>query len=293
MTDLRRRSLARTCLVVVSVLVVLATTSFSSASTTPRGPGFGDFTGSHTITYDGDGSPVQVTLKLTGPPSSSGYKLCIAIDDSTRPSYNDYDYGTQCRTFDFAAGTTSSQTWGTTFPWGGPANYVVTWYVPPNGDVAATDTFKWADKSGNFSPCPPDPKLQAGIWEPSRLHIVHRCMTWQSTVTKNYAGQMDGDRDWYIKYGSGSRKVEYMIRDDGRLRGTCAVDCSMPTVGQTWKITGSYICDTHHGDYEFHAVFLAQQIVNGVVTRSLLSGPQYSTQVWGGPYPNPGTVSCP
>ncbi len=283
--------------VLAAVVCLVATAGFldSAGAGTDLPDAFTTYTGTHSITYDNDGSPVQASLTLKGLPVASGYKLCIQFVTDTLPSYNDYQYGTQCKTFDFGTDSASTVKWGTNFPWGGPAEYLATWYVPPTGDAVATDTFRWAFKGdGDLSPCPPDPYLQKGVWVPSRHTIIHRCKTWQSAVARNATtGSADGDWDWKINYTNGStRQVEYMIRDIGRLRPDCPFDCSPPHIHETWKITGVYVCDTYHGWYEFHPVFEAQEIVSGSVTRTLLSGPQYSTKVWQGPYPTFQPHSC-
>jgi hypothetical protein len=85
--------------------------------------------------------------------------------------------------------------------------------------------------------------------------------------------------------GHSDLHTEYMTRDIGRLRPSCTFDCSMPTVGETRELVGVYVCDKNHGHYEMHPVFQAKEFSGSTVLRTLLSGPQYSTSVWGGPYP--------
>jgi hypothetical protein len=148
----------------------------------------------------------------------------------------------------------------------------VTWYVPDlpaNGGipVGTPRSFKWANSSGKWSPCPPDPQLRIGVWRPSRHIILNRCKTntgvrISSSVSTN---SLDGDRNWKITYGSTSRKVEYVLRDKAYLPS--------PSYNTKWTIVGVYVCDTYHGWKEFHPVF---QATNSSGT-TYLSGPQYST----------------
>jgi hypothetical protein len=256
---------------------------------------FTTYTGSTSITYDSKGDPVQASLKLTGLPQSSGFKLCVEID--SKPSYNDFNYGLKCKTFSFSNSKTTSVTWGTNFPWGGPADYKVSWSVPPTADAVTTSIMKWTFKdSTTLSPCPPDPYLMKGVWQPSRLKIIDRCFTSKGDVTGNYR-EVSGDKDytWFIRSGSTSKlHTEYMIRDKGRLRDSCSFDCSMPTLGEIWELTGVYVCDLNHGHEEFHPVFQATEYAsNGTtVLRTLLSGPQYSTTIWTGPYPSYDPKPC-
>lgn len=257
-----------------------------SSASTPRA--FTSYVGSTSISYDSKGDPVQASLKLTGLPQSSGFKLCVEI--ASRPSYNDINYGVQCKTFSFANAKTTSVTWGTNFTWGGPAEYKASWSVPPTADPITTANFRWtAQGSTALSPCPPDPYLMQGVWQPSRLTIIDRCYTSKGDVTGNYR-EVSGDKDytWFIRSGSITKlHTEYMTRDKGRLRDSCAFDCSMPTLGEIWELTGVLVCDTNHGHKEFHPVFQAVEYgTNGTtVLRTLLSGPQYSIQKWAGPYP--------
>jgi hypothetical protein len=255
---------------------------------------FTTYVGSTSITFDSKGNPVQASLILKGLPQSSGYKLCIDIVPETKPSYNDFNYGTKCKTFSFGNSSTQTVTWGTNFAWGGPAEYRASWSVPPTADPITVATFKWTWKdSTNFSPCPPDPYLMQGVWQPSRLTIVNRCFTLKATVGKNYTTSPDNDYTWYMDYpGHSDLHTEYMIRDQGRLRSPCTFDCSMPTVGETWELVGVYTCDKHHGHFEMHPVFQAKEFSGSTVLRSLLSGPQYSTKIWGGPYPTYDPKPC-
>jgi hypothetical protein len=255
---------------------------------------FTNYVGSTSITFDSEGAPKQASLKLAGLPQSSGYRLCIEIVPETKPAYNDFNYGKPCKTFSFSNANTTTQSWGTNFPWGGPAEYRASWSVPPTADPVTTATFRWTKQGAtDFSPCPPDPYLQKGVWQPSRHKIVHRCFTIKGKVLTKYGtGARDGDWTWHLDYGSADPLVEYMTRDRGRLRGTCTFDCSMPVVGETWEITGVYVCDTNHGHYELHPVFLAKEYSGTSVVRTLNSGPQYSTTIWGGPYPGFDPISC-
>jgi hypothetical protein len=255
---------------------------------------FTNYVGSTSITYDSEGTPVQASLKLSGLPQSSGFKLCIDVVPETKPSYNDFNYGIKCKTFSFSNSSSTSVTWGTNFAWGGPAEYRAAWSVPPTADAVTTSTFKWAFKnSSTLSPCPPDPYLQKGVWQPSRHLIEHRCYTFKGPVAANYtSGANDGDWNWKIDMGEKNRLVEYMIRDKGRLRGTCSFDCSMPTLHEVWELTGVFVCDTNHGHREFHPVFQASEYSGTTVVRTLLSGPQYSTTIWGGPYPTFDPIPC-
>jgi hypothetical protein len=279
----------------LALLVTGSLLGFAHAQSLGSPKAFTTYTGSHTISYDSFGNPAQASLTLNGLPNSSGYKVCIEIVAETKPAYNDFNYGTRCQRFSFGKGDASTQTWGTNFPFGGPAEYRVTWSVPPTFPPVTSDTFAWANKnSGDLSPCPPDPKLMLGVWVPGRLKIVNRCRTWQSTVRTAPHESGDGDFDWTINWPGGLyRQAEYMPRDIGRLRPNCSFDCSLPKGGETWKLTGVYVCDTYHGHNEFHPVFMAQQIVSGTVVRTLLSGPQYSTQTWQGPYPTFDYHTCP
>jgi hypothetical protein len=279
---------ARTLILVVVLAAV-------SGAVGPRVAADGGYTGSVSFTYDSWGHPTQAFLVFSGPVTSDGFQTCVSMVQETKPDYNDFNYPTTCHTFKFASSGTTTSGWGKRFPWGGPAEYEVTWSVPPGGTVVSTATFKWANTNGTFAPCPPDPLLQRAVWVPSRLKVLDRCKTVQNTVYSNYSVSGSGDNDygWAITYKTDHRHVEYMISDIGRLRPTCAFDCSMPTKGETWKLTGVYVCDTYHGWKEFHPVFMAQEIVNGTVARTLLAGPQYSTKIWQGPYPTFTKKSCP
>jgi hypothetical protein len=270
-------------------LINVAGANTKTPSPTQTGRAFTNYVGSTSISFDSEGSPVQASLTLKGLPVSSGYKLCIEIVPETKPSYNDFNYGLKCKTFSFSNSNSTTQKWGTNFSWGGPAEYRASWRVPPTADPVTTAIFRWENKNTrDLSPCPPDPYLQQGVWQPSRHQIIHRCFTYKGTVGANHTtGAQDGDWNWKMNEGSSKRLVEYMIRDKGRLRSPCSFDCSMPTVGETWEITGVYVCDLGHGHKELgHPVFMAREFSGSTVLRTLLSGPQYGTEKWGGPYPS-------
>jgi hypothetical protein len=229
----------------------------------------------NSFTRDSFGNPAQISFSISGPATT--YAICLAI--TSAPSYNtkatSYDastYGSYapCRKFTLSS-STDTRRFGTYFTFGGPATYVVKWYVPDvpaNGGnkVGSVGSFKWANSNGSLSPCPPDPQLMIGVWRPSRLRVLNRCKT---TTGSNLSSSgiavnsLDKDRGWRIKYGTSSRHVEYVLRDQRFLPS--------PAYGSTWTITGVYVCDTYHGWTEFHPVFKA---INGP---TYLSGPQYST----------------
>jgi hypothetical protein len=254
----------------------------------PVPPGLVDhYVGHATISYDSLGNPVQAQLTLGGLQARAPYRLCVGIVSGSRPPGNQFDYGQPCRTFLPTKAAAAAVAWGMNFPWGGPAEYRATWRVPPTGPTVATATFRWTwEGSTDLSPCPPDPYLMRGVWQPARFTVENRCYRWTGQVRRNRSVAPDGDWGWEIRYVNGElRHVEYMPRDQGRLRGPCTFDCSMPSVGEIWEITGVYVCDLNHRHREFHPVFEARQIAGGTVRRTLLSGPQYSTETWRGPYP--------
>jgi hypothetical protein len=161
-----------------------------------------------------------------------------------------------------------TQTFGDRFTFGGPATYEVDWYVPDvpgNGGikVGTAKTFKWANSGGTYSPCPPDPQLQIGVWRPSRHQVLNRCKTLTGTVRKSVSYD-SLDKDHGFPIGSNSYHTEYMLRD---------TSLKLPSSGSSWTITGVFVCDRYHGWKEFHPVFLAKSSSGA----NYLTGPEYST----------------
>jgi hypothetical protein len=185
-------------------------------------------------------------------------------------TYDSYTYDTYapCVKFSWTSGSTDTQRFGTSFTFGGPGTYEVDWYVPDvpaNGGslVGTPRTFMWANSSGTYSPCPPDPQLQIGVWRPSRFQILNRCKTLSGTVTNDMGGRASLDQD--ASWGLASVHAEFMLRD--------AINPPSPNLGATWTIVGVSVCDLYHGHKEIHPIFQATNS-NGT---TYLRGPQYST----------------
>jgi hypothetical protein len=224
---------------------------------------------------DSHGNPVQISFTITGPPTT--YSICLSI--TAAPSYNGkaatystYTYSSYapCRTFSIPSNhskrhptITGSSTvaFGSYFTFGGPATYAVTWSVDGTA-VGSIGSFKWANSGGTYSPCPPDPQLQIGLWRPSRHQILNRCRTFTGSVTQapGSPNSLDKDRGWKVS----GLAHESMLRDELYL--------PRPGYGTTVTVTGIYVCDLYHGRYEIHPIF---QLTYGGAT--YLSGPQYST----------------
>jgi hypothetical protein len=229
------------------------------------------------ITRDSFGNPAQASFTISGPTTS--YAICVKM--TAAPSYNariatydTYTYesgGTTykpCVKFSWASGSTDTQRFGTSFTFGGPGTYEVDWYVPDlpaNGgvQVGTPQTFKWANSGGTYSPCPPDPQLQIGVWRPSRHQILNRCKTLSGTVTTGVGNRssLDQDANWSLA----SVHAEFMMRD--------SLNPPSPNTGATWTIVGVSVCDLFHGWKEIHPIFQATNS-NGT---TYLRGPQYST----------------
>jgi hypothetical protein len=232
------------------------------------------------ITRDSFGNPAQASFTISGP--TAPYAICIKLLAESSPSYNKragsaydtYTYSSggttykPCKKFSWGSGTSNTQSFGANFTFGGPGTYEVHWYVPDvpaNGgiEVGAPQTFAWADSADTFSPCPPDPQLQIGVWRPSRHKVLNRCKTLSGTATSGAGSPNSLDKD--IGWSLAKVKVENMLRDNNFL--------PKPSKGSTWTIVGVSVCDLYHGWKEMHPVF---QATNGSGT-TYLSGPQYST----------------
>jgi hypothetical protein len=209
----------------------------------------------------------------------TAYAICVTMTEypaynAKATTYETYTYDTYapCKRFSWNNGTSNSQNFGTSFTFGGPGTYRVDWYVPDfpaNGGTAVgtTRTFRWADSAGTYSPCPPDPQLQIGVWRPSRHQILNRCktITGSNGSSSIHYVSKDQDRGWSLAFSSTSLHTEYMMRDQNTLPS--------PSSGSTWTITGVYVCDLYTGATELHPVFQAK---NSSGT-TYLTGPQYGT----------------
>jgi hypothetical protein len=225
------------------------------------------------ITRDSYGNPKQTSFTISGPATS--YAICLKMTDF--PAYNtaaaNYDTNTYktyapCVKFSWTSGTSNNHRFGNNFTFGGPGTYEVDWYVPDvpakGGTLVGTaGTFKWANTNDVYSPCPPDPQLQIGVWRPSRHIILNRCKTQTGKVTKAVVGpnSLDKDRTW----GLATTHPEYIMRDLNIFPN--------PAYGSTWSVTGVFVCDTFHGWKEYHPIF---QVTNSAGT-TYLSGPEYGT----------------
>ncbi len=238
------------------------------------------------MSRDSYGNPITLTFTIAGPATS--YAICLKM--TRAPSYNTKaasysslsytDAGktyAACKKFSWTSGSSNTHHFGTNFAFGGPGVYRVEWYVPDvpanggtqvgQGATGKPQRFAWATAGRRWSPCPPDPQLQIGVWRPSRHQILNRCYTLPGEVVRGVTtSSLDYDHIW--KLGPDSLQVEYIKRD-----WYYTTYLPSPSVGSTWTITGVYVCDTYHGWYEIHPVFQAADST-GV---TYLTGPQYST----------------
>jgi hypothetical protein len=121
--------------------------------------------------------------------------------------------------------------------------------------------------------CAAPAKVLAGVYHPSRLHVLAACRTVSGTVTA-ISHEADGDLHIGLDTGGaltnavnrsklgGDLLVEFMPRDGGHLPA--------PSVGDRVRLTGAWVLDANHGWRELHPVWT--ETLAGVTYRS---GPQY------------------
>lgn len=123
------------------------------------------------------------------------------------------------------------------------------------------------------SACHAPADVLAGVYHPSRLHVLAPCQSVSGTVLK-LSHEQDGDLHIRLDtHGAltnsvnradegGALVVEFMARDGGHLRA--------PAPGDSIRLTGAWVLDANHGWNELHPVW--SERLNGVTYRS---GPQY------------------
>lgn len=121
--------------------------------------------------------------------------------------------------------------------------------------------------------CPSPRNVLAGVYHPSRLHVLAPCRTIFGVVTA-ISHEQDGDLHVAVNtHGAltnalnrsklgGDLLVEFMPRDGGHLPA--------PRVGSRIRLTGAWVLDTNHGWDELHPVW--SETLAGVTYRS---GPHY------------------
>jgi hypothetical protein len=141
------------------------------------------------------------------------------------------------------------------------------------GCAGPSSLVKATSKRQTTSNCagPGDPL--AGVYHPSRLHVLAACRTVSGMVTA-ISHEADGDVHIGVDTGGaltnavnksklhGVLLVEFMPRDGGHLRA--------PRVGDHISLTGAWVLDTNHGWRELHPVW--SEALAGVTYHS---GPQY------------------
>jgi hypothetical protein len=122
-------------------------------------------------------------------------------------------------------------------------------------------------------PCAAPKGVLAGVYHPSRLHVLAACRTVSGTVTA-ISHEQDGDLHIGVDSGGavtnavnrsklrGDLLVEFMPRDGGHLPA--------PSIGDHVSLTGAWVLDTNHRWDELHPVW--SEALVGVMYRS---GPQY------------------
>jgi hypothetical protein len=123
------------------------------------------------------------------------------------------------------------------------------------------------------TPCAGPPDVLAGVYHPSRLHVLAACRTVAGEVMA-ISHEQDGDlhigvdtKGALINAVNRSKLhsellVEFMPRDGGHLPA--------PTVGDRISLKGAWVLDSNHGWQELHRVW--SEKLAGVTYRS---GPEY------------------
>src|SRR5437764_10380694 len=98
--------------------------------------------------------------------------------------------------------------------------------------------------------CADPTDLRAGVYHPSRLHVLAACRTVSGTVSAT-SHEEDGDLHIAVVTGGaltnpvnrsklgGNLLIEFMPRDGGHLPA--------PSVGDRISVTGAWVLDTNHG----------------------------------------------
>ena len=128
-------------------------------------------------------------------------------------------------------------------------------------------------KAGRRRPtCAAPRQVLAGVYHPSRLHVLARCRAVSGRVVAIHH-DTDGDLHIYLDTGGaltnaanraahGALVVEFMPRDGGHLPA--------PAVGDHIRLTGAWVLDAEHGWREIHPVW--SERLRGVTYHS---GPQF------------------
>ncbi len=141
----------------------------------------------------------------------------------------------------------------------------------PHG--SATPTTKTAMKGEDAATCRAPAGVLAGVYHPSRLHVLSPCLGVAGTVV-GLSHEVDGDLHIALdtagaltnavnrSHEDGNLVVEFMPRDGGHLPA--------PAVGERIRLTGAWVLDANHGWNELHPVWSETRA--GVTYHS---GPQY------------------